>query len=693
MEPKYNPSEVESKIYQMWESGDYFSPRGSKTGENFCIVLPPPNANAPLHLGHAMYAVEDILIRYHRMLGDSTLWLPGADHAGFETQVVYEKQLIKEGKSRFDFDRAALYKNIWDFVIANRSTMENQLKRLGFSLDWKRIKFTLDPNIVKTTYETFKKLYDDGLVYRDHRLVNYCTKHGTGFSDLEVDHEERNEFLYYIEFPVVGESIGLTIATARPETIPGDVGIAVHPNDKRYKKYVGMTAVNPVNGKKIPIIADDFVKKDFGTGVVKLTSAHDENDFVVCKKHNLPMVQIIGYNGKLTKEAGEFEGLKVIDAREKILEKLKKNGLFKESKQYLHNVPLCYKCGSVLEPLPLPQWYIKTKPLAKKALDAVKTKKIEIYPARLKKIYSDWLNKINDWNISRQVVWGMRIPAWQCLDCNEWIITNGETPTSCKCGKADLKQDTDTFDTWFSSGQWPFSTLGFPDNEDFMKFYPTSVMETAYDIIFFWVARMVMLGIYVTGGVPFKNVYFHGLVRDSKGQKMSKSKGNVLNPMELVEKYGCDALRMSLIANVAPGADQNFAESKIINYRNFTNKLWNIARFILTDEKKLEAINSKHDESLRYLIRTTVRQTNRDLGTFKLGVVADRLYNIAWHEFADVIIENYKLGLVSYSVLLESFLILLKLLHPFMPFVTEEIWSLLPHQEKTPLIISSWPKV
>jgi len=690
METKYDHKLVEDKIYHMWESGGFFTPKIDKSKKPFTIVLPPPNANAALHLGHAMYTVEDILIRWHRMMGDPTLWLPGADHAGFETQVVYEKQLSKEGKSRFDFKREDLYQNIWDFVQANKSTMQNQLRKLGFSLDWTREKFTLDQQIINTTYKTFEKLWEDKLLYRDSRLVNYCTKHGTGFSDLEVEHVEQTDPLYYMKYgPFV-------LATVRPETKFGDTAVAVNPNDKRFQKWVDQEIeVEGLLGKfKVKVIADEEIDPNFGTGIAKVTPAHDFKDFDMGKRHNLEMKQVIGLDGKLTSLAGPYAGMKVKEAREKVAADLEAKGLMDHvDRNYVHTVATCYKCGSVLEPLPIPQWYIKTKLLAQKAVEAVENKETTIIPERFNKVYFDWMDKIRDWNISRQVVWGIRIPAWQCQDCHEWTVSEGGIPTSCvKCQSNRLVQDTDTFDTWFSSGQWPFATLGYPDSDDYKNFYPISVMETAYDILFFWVARMIMLGIYVTGKSPFKYVYLHGLVRDSKGQKMSKSKGNVVNPMDLVEKYGADAVRFALMYTVGPGADQNLSEDKIRAMRNFTNKLWNMARFILTDETKIDLKGqSKKDQDLLVTTKTMVDTVNKQLTNFDLGMAADYLYDFTWHTFADDWIECYKKGEISYRTLLDCFLQTIKLLHPFMPFVTEEIWSLLPHNEKTPLIISSWP--
>lgn len=686
MDPQYDHKKYEDKIYEAWEKSGAFKPNGNK--KTFSIVLPPPNANAPLHYGHAMYTVEDILIRYHRMLGESVLWLPGADHAGFETQVVYEKYLEKEGKSRFNFDRETLYKNIGDFVQGNRGTMENQLKKLGFSLDWSRKKFTLDEDIIKTVYKTFKKLSDAGLLYRDARLVNYCTKHGTAFSDLEVDHVEKEDELYFIEFPVKGLEKGVVVATVRPETIYGDVAIAVNPKDKRFKNFVGKTAINPLNNIELPIIADSYVKMDFGTGALKITPAHDENDFNLAKKYGFPLIQVIEFNGKLNSKALQLEGLKVLPAREKVVEILKEKGLFIKSEKYKHTVGTCYKCGNTLEPLPLPQWYLKTKDLSIPAIKAVRAGEIKIIPKRFEKIYFHWMNNIRDWNISRQVVWGMRIPAWKCSDCDNWEITEGDVPKQCqKCKSKSLVQDTDTFDTWFSSGQWPFATLGYPDNKDYKNFYPVDVMETAYDIIFFWVARMIMLGIFATGKIPFKNVYFHGLVRDSKGVKMSKSKGNVINPLEVLEKYGTDALRMSLIVGTGAGNDQNYSENKVMGYRNFANKVWNAARFV----KNFEGIESNKVTVKNYekFINETIELVTKKINAYKLNNAADTIYKKFWNDFCDIRIEEAKKGKINKKQLQWGLLIYLKLLHPFIPFVTESVWNELGNKDL--LMISAWP--
>ncbi|MCL4397941.1 valine--tRNA ligase [Patescibacteria group bacterium] len=658
MEPKYDHLKVEDHIYRMWEEGGYFKPEINPDGKPFTIILPPPNANADLHLGHALFTIEDILIRYHRMKGFAALWLPGLDHAGFETQFVFEKQLKKENKSRFDYDNTTLYKMIWDFVDKNKQTVRDQLKKLGFSLDWSREKFTLDPDTLKIVFQTFEKMRKEGLVYKGERIVNYCPRCGTAFSDLEVDYTERDDKLYFLNYGL------LHIATTRPETIFADAAIAVNPKDKHYKSLIGKTAVIPLINKEIPIISDEAVDIKFGTGALKVTPAHDPLDFEIGNRHDLPQITIIDFSGRLNSNVPEkYRGLKVEPAREAVVTDLKENGFLVKEEPLHHSVGICYKCKGVIEPLLQKQWFVKTKPLAKPAIDAVKNGEIKILPKSFEKTYFRWMENIRDWNISRQIVWGAKVP---------------------------IEGETDTFDTWFSSGQWPFSTLMTTKPGDFEKFYPTTVMETGYDILFFWVARMIMLGLYVTGKVPFKTVYLHGLVRDKEGQKMSKSKGNVINPLDMVSKYGADALRFSLVANVGAGQDQRLFEEKIIGYRNFTNKLWNIGRFILGVEQKNKT--GKLDKELAKKLAALVKKVTRELDAFKLGVAAEDLYQFTWHEFADKYLEDYKKGFVSYTSLLKTFETLLKLLHPFIPFVTEELWGLLPDHSNNPIIIAPWPR-
>ena len=701
MDKVYNNKGIEEKIYKFWEEKGYFSPNLNKNGTPYSIILPPPNANAPLHFGHAMYVIEDILIRFKRMQGYKTLWLPGADHAGFETQFVFEKKLQQEGKSRFDFDRETLYKMIWDYVQENRVGMENQLKRLGFSLDWERKKFTLDQDIIKIVYKTFSNLYNDGYLYRAKRLVNYCTYDGTSFSDLEVVYEERKDPLFYIKYGP------LVLATTRPETKFGDTAVAVHPDDKRYQKYVGKELeIKTVLGKtKIKVVADKMVDMEFGTGVVKITPAHDFDDFEVSLRHNLPLVQVIGLDGKMNEKAGKFAGLYVKQARKAVVEEMQKRGLIdKIDENYIHRVGLCYKCKNPIEPLPLEQWFVKTEPLAKKAIEVIEKGNIKVFPRSFEKLYYQFLQNIKDWNISRQVVWGIRIPAFKCEKCDEWEVAEGEPRENCGKCSGKMIQDTDTFDTWFSSGQWPYATLKTTNS---LEFYPTTVMETGYDILRWWVARMVMLGIYiqekngvkdVKKQIPFDNIVLHGLVNDPLGKKMSKSKGNVVNPLEIVDQYGADAVRFALVYGTALGNDQSLSYPKLEAMRKFTNKLWNMARFIEmsriqnpANELKETVTNEKDKEMIEKTKKLT-REVTRLLEKYDFNHAAQNLYEFTWHQFADVYIEDVKnrIDKNSYAVLSGTYLVVLKLLHPFMPFVTEEIFKKLNYEGES-LMISQWP--
>ncbi len=759
MDKVYKHQDHETNIYQMWEKGGYFTPKIDPKKKPFTIMLPLPNANDPMHMGHALFTVQDILIRYHRMLGEPTLWLPGGDHAGIETQYVFEKKLAKEDKSRFDFDRNTLYKMIEEFVEKNKNVNRDQMKRLGFSLDWTRYHYSLEPEIVKIVLETFFKLHQDGLVYRAQRLVNYCTKCGTAFSDLEVNHEEKQDQLYYLDYGTI------KIATARPETIFADSAVAVNPKDKRYKNLVGQKAVIPLINKEIPIISDPDIDIKFGTGALKVTPAHDKEDLEIGRRHNLPIINTISFQGRMINVPEKYLRLKVNPARLAVIQDLKSAGKLIKTEELTHAVSVCYRCKTTIEPMLMPQWYVKTKPLAKPAIDAVKKGETKIAPLpRFKKMYLDWLEKIEDWNISRQIVWGPRIPAWYCLDCNPEIslsfINKGKekiTDTyqnlknkyrfteietglqtltapvnatyslnnkACqKCGSKNIIQETDTFDTWFLSSQWPFTILlaqskFLNTKSDFDYFYPTSVLDTMWDILFFWVARMMMMGLYRTGKVPFKVVHLHSRVVDQKGQKMAKSRGNVINPIEMVDKYGADALRLALIFGAAPGSDIVISEDKVRGMRNFCNKLWNIGRFINltiqqfnnstipffddspTSRKKLD----KEDQDILLKLDRLTLSVTRDLNNYRFSDAAQRLYEFAWHEFADIYIEkskqyfqpsavSHQLSAVNkLSVLRHIFLNLLKLLHPFIPFVTESIWQQMPRKKSGPLIISSWPK-
>ncbi len=909
--PRYDHKSVEEKIYPIWEKSGYFNPDNlppAKNAKPFTIIMPPPNANGPLHVGHAFeVALQDLMVRFWRMRGRRTLWLPGADHAGFETQVVFDKKLEKEGRNRFQIDREVLYKEMWEFTQANKKTMEGQLRRLGASCDWSREKFTLDPEIIKTVYDTFKKLHNDNLLYRDIRVVNWCAKHKTALSDLEVKYVERSDPLYYIKYGP------LTLATVRPETKFGDTALAVNPKDKRYQKYIGkiVEAQGLLGPLKFKVVADEAVDPVFGTGVVKVTPAHDATDFEIWQRHKNeisgPKI-IIDENGRLTGETGQFHGLKVAEARQKVAEEMQRIGILeKVDPNYVHQVATCYKCGTTLEPLPKLQWFVKMKSLAKAAIRVAKNKKIVFVPKRFEKVYLHWLQNIRDWNISRQIVWGIRIPAWYCLFCGDvkinpqiksrwFLVRHGETDwnkeeralgqadiplnaeglrqikiaadqfrdkkidliissdlSRCrataeaireitnaeiiidkemrerfegetegmlikdrdaihgatfesyegkvaggesfkdleervlrafakhskahrhrnivivshagpikailknlknldfskarsrrlknaevisldisnpckKCGGDFYEQDPDVFDTWFSSGQWPFATLGFPNGKDFETFYPTDVMAPGYEIIFFWVARMVMLGLYRTGKIPFKTVYIHGMVRDKDRQKMSKSKGNVTNPLGVAETYGTDAMRMALVVGCAPGNDPVTSEDKIRGYRNFATKLWNVARFILMNKPQGKSAGisfSAEDKKNLAELKKIKSQITKHLENFEFHLSAEKLYHYIWHEFADKIIETYKprlknqesarsleedLGgaaslaskgfaaprasgrspqeranrvsereradsLAAYQTLETILIECLKMLHPLMPFVTEEIYQ------------------
>lgn len=701
----YNPKETEGRIYEKWESSGYFNPNNlpGDRKEAFTIIMPPPNANGSLHAGHALFVtLEDIMTRYARMQGKAALWLPGADHAGFETQVVYEKKLEKEGRSRFQMTREELYKEILDFTLANKTHMEGQLRALGASCDWSRELFTLDTRVVETVYGTFKKLGEDGLLYRGARIVNWCPKHQTSLSNLETEYVERTEPYWYLKYgPFV-------ISTSRPETKFGDKYVVMHPDDARYAKYKeGDTFdVEWINGTiTATVIKDEAVDMEAGTGVMTITPWHDKTDFEIAKRHSLPYEQVIDERGKLLPIAEEFAGMKILEARPKIIEKLASKGLLdKTDEKYVHSVQVCYKCNTLIEPQIRNQWFVKMEPLAKPAIKAIEADEVRILTEQHKKIALHWLNSIEDWNISRQIAWGIPIPAKLCAACNDGFVDIDDALSACpKCG-GSLEKDPDTFDTWFSSGQWPFATLGYPDSPDFKKFYPTSVMETGADILFFWVIRMTILGLYRTGNVPFKNVYLHGLVRDAKGQKMSKSKGNVISPLEVTEKFGTDALRMGLIVGNTPGTDLNLDPQKVGAYQKFANKLWNVARFILSETEGADignATTAEADEPIHERLLEVTAEVTGHLNNYRYHLASETLYHYVWHEIADKIIEESKpilkgddanAKLSRQKTLLALLSASLKMLHPFMPFVTEEIWSHLPQKDAEMLMVAEWPK-
>lgn len=708
----YNPKETEGRINELWKESGFANPDNLPTkryppnAKHFYIVMPPPNANGHLHAGHALaITLEDIVTRYKRMRGYKTLFVPGADHAGFETQIVYEKKLEKEGRSRFKMDREDLYKEIMAFTLENKKYMEEEVRRLGASCDWSREKFTLDESVIKEVHKTFKKMFDDGLVYRGERIINWCSKHQTSLSDVETENKEKKDPFYYFKYgPFV-------IGTARPETKFGDKYVVMHPDDKRYDEYKQgqKLKLEWINGPiTATVIKDEVIDMAFGTGVMTITPWHDVVDFDIAKRHQLDREQIIDSQGKLLPIAGEFAGMKIAEARLKIVEKLKAKGLLhKVEENYLHNVPICYKCETPIEPQVMPQWFVKMAPLATLALKAIDENKIEFYPDNFKKIFIHWMNNPLDWNISRQIVWGIKIPAKICEVCKEGVPDLENKVKRCPKCAGLMREDPDTFDTWFSSGQWPLLTLNYPDGQDFKNFYPTDVMETGYDLIFKWIPRMVIFGLYLAKQVPFKNVYLHGLVNDSSGRKMSKSKGNVINPLDLTDKYGTDALRMALIVGNTPGTDLSLSESKINGYKNFANKLWNIARFILDNTKDTVCIDDFDAYSKRDLVLKDERQNllieiTKEMDQYRFYIVAEKLYHYLWHTVADVILEESKTILKSGTAeeiasrkqfLLHTLGKVVIVLHPFIPFITEEIWSFMPIKNKQLLMIESWPVV
>jgi len=721
----YDAKKIEDRIYKLWEDSGFFNPDNLPKSHKkpFTIIMPPINANGSLHAGHALVlTIEDIMTRYKRMKGFKALWLPGLDHAGFETQVVYEKKLEKEGRSRFKIQPEELYKEILNFTLENKENIESQTRKMGASCDWSREKFTLDPNIIKTVYNTFEKLYKDGLVYRGKKIINWCSKHQTSLSDLETENIEKTNKLYYLKY---GPFI---IVTARPETKFGDKYVVIHPKDKRYKNYKEgqKIAVEWINGHiEATVVKDDAIDMQFGTGVMTITPWHDAIDFEIAQRHNLEKEQIIDFQGRLLKIAGEFAGMKITEAREKIVEKLRSKGLVEKIEEnYKHIVKTCYKCNTLIEPQIKDQWFLKMQKLSKPAIKIIEKNKIKFIPDHYKKISLNWLKNIIDWPLSRQIVWGIPIPAKICEKCQYATVDINNKITKCeKCDSGMLK-DTDTFDTWFSSGQWPFATLLASHSSkiknqesklswttnDFKTFYPTDVMETAGEIIFFWVARMIMLSLYITKKIPFKNVYLHGLVLDRNGQKMSKSIGNVIDPLIITEKYGTDALRIGLVIGNTPGQSLALDENRIKGYRNFANKIWNASKFVLTNlpqnhaEINAESRGKKIMLSLQQKqhlkeLQKLIKEVTKLMDSFKFYIAGEKIYHYFWHTFCDKIIEESKEALSNkktrattqymlFKILFNS----LKLLHPFMPFITEEIYRQLPlKNKKLCLMIEEWP--
>ena len=691
---QYVPNDYEPNIYAIWETSGALEPTG--VGKPYSIIMPPPNANGNLHIGHALdMNLKDILIRYHRMKGDDAVFIPGADHAGFETWVVYERELTKQGKSRFDFSRDQLYSQVWNFVQEKRGNMELQLRALGVSASWKHLTFTLDDKVINTVYDTFKKMWDDNLVYRGERIVNYCTKHQTSFADIEVEHKNEKGKLWKIAYPTLDKIGEIIIATTRPETMLGDVAVAVHPDDERYKKLIGTRILLPIVDKEIPIIADEYVDMSYGTGAVKITPAHDPNDFEIAKRHDLPIESIISPEGKMINVPAQFLGLTPIEARARVLEALEALELRRGETEIEHAVGHCYKCGSVIEPMIKEQWFIKTQSLAQPAIDALKKEEITFYPASKRKELIAYLEQLKDWNISRQIPWGIPIPAFvNENDPKDWIFDTRTNEQSIVVNGTTYIREEDTFDTWFSSGQWPYIVTDYLTGGDLANYFPTDMMETGMDIMRAWVSRMIMLSLYRTGKLPFKEVYLHGMVNDEHNQKMSKSKGNVINPMELVAEFGSDATRMGVISGRAPAQSQAFNKGSVIAARNFCNKLWNIARFVeaqIGDNHQIVDLEPQTPAD-HWIIRQLNDAANNiavRIEQYRFSEASETVYHTIWDDVADWYIESSKTA-INRPLLSWVLATSLKIAHPFAPFVTETIWQTLNYTDGI-LMREAWP--
>ncbi len=704
----YDPHQVEEKWYRFWLEGRFFHAGVDWSRTPFCIVIPPPNVTGNLHLGHALNnTIQDILVRWRRMQGYNTLWLPGTDHAGIATQARVEEQLAGEGISKYDLGREKFLERVWAWKETYGGEIIRQLKRLGASCDWERERFTMDEGCSRAVREVFRRLFAKGLIYRDHYIINWCPRCQTTISDIEVDHVEREGKLYYLRYPASDGGPGVVVATTRPETMLGDTGVAVHPEDDRYRGLVGKRVILPLVNREIPVVADEAVDPEFGTGAVKVTPAHDPVDFEIGRRHRLPEVVVIGKDGRMTEEAGRYAGLTREEAREEVVRDLAEAGLLVKVEDHAHAVGQCYRCDTVIEPLVSEQWFVRMKPLAGPALAAVKEGRIRFVPERFTKIYLNWLENIRDWCISRQLWWGHRIPVWYCRNCGE-VICPEEDPERCpKCAGTDLEQDPDVLDTWFSSALWPFSTLGWPEQTpELAYFYPTSVLVTGRDIIFFWVARMIFMALEFMQEVPFREVLIHGLVLDAQGRKMSKSLGNGVDPLEVIERYGADTLRFMLVTGNTPGNDLRFHWERVEGTRNFANKVWNASRFALLNLKDFQPGSWPEELTLadRWVLsrhNKAVRDVTRYLEAYELGEAARTLYEFIWNEFCDWYIElvkprlygretpesRYAAQYVLWYVLLHT----LELLHPFMPFLTEEIWQHLPHEGRS-IAVAPWPR-
>lgn len=707
LEKTYDPTKIEKENYKTWCERGYFLPREKSAKGTYTIVIPPPNVTGKLHMGHALdETLQDTLVRFKRMQGFSTLWVPGTDHAGIATQIKVEEVLRKEkGLSRYDLGREKFTELVWDWKKQYGGTIINQLKALGSSCDWSRERFTMDETLSAAVKKVFVSLYNKGLIYRGYRIANFCPRCATALSDAEVEYSDKEGSFWYIKYPVKGEDSYITIATTRPETLLGDTAVAVNPDDERFTSFVGKTLILPLVGREIPVIADEYVEKDFGTGCVKITPCHDPNDFEVGKRHDLEMITVIDKSGKITAEGGKYEGLDRYEARKQIVKDLEEQGYLIKIEKCAHSVGHCCRCGTDVEPLASRQWFVKMEPLAKEAIRVVEDGKIKFVPERFSKIYLNWMNGIHDWCISRQLWWGHRIPAYYCDECGEITASETDVIKCPKCGSTKVHQEEDVLDTWFSSALWPFSTLGWPNNEaaDLKKFYPTNTLVTGYDIITFWVSRMITMGMENMKEKPFSTVFIHGLVRDAQGRKMSKSLGNGIDPLDIIDKYGADALRFALLSGIAPGNDMRFSPEKIEAARNFTNKIWNASRFALMnipetlEDTALPPVTALRLEDKWILseLNSLIAEVTENLEKYELGIALSKLYDFIWNVFCDWYIEVLKPRFSEDSenacrVLSYVLRTLMELLHPFMPFITETIWQALPHNGES-IVITDYP--
>ncbi len=710
LSPSYNPKEVEEKWYKIWEKEKLFEPTFDPKKPKFSMVIPPPNVTGSLHIGHALNnTLQDVLARFKRMDGFDVLWVPGTDHAGIATQNVVERELAKEGLSRETLGKEKFLERVWEWKARFGHRIIEQLKKLGASCSWKYERFTMDEGLSKAVREVFYRLWKEGLIYRGDYIINWCPRCHTALADLEVEFESKAGKLWYLKYPLEDNSGFIVVATTRPETMLGDTAVAVHPEDERYKNLIGKYVILPLVKRRIPIIADKGVDPEFGTGAVKITPAHDFNDFEIAKRHHLPSLKVIDESGRMTQEAGPYAGLDRFEARLRILEDLTKEGLLLKEEDYALVVGHCYRCGTVIEPLMSKQWFVRMKPLAQPAIAAVEYGFIQFYPESWKNLYFDWMRNIRDWCISRQIWWGHRIPVWYCEACGEIIVSQEEASFCPRCESKSLVPDQDVLDTWFSSALWPFSTLGWPEHtEELSCFYPTSVLVTSFDIIYFWVARMIMMGLHFMGAIPFQKVYIHALVRDEKGQKMSKSKGNVIDPLEMIDKFGCDALRFTLVALAAQGRDIKLSIQRIEGYKHFINKIWNAGRFILMNLEGLEekdlldfdfASLPLFSKWIYHRLNETIEIVREKLEIMEFDQAAMAIYHFFWDEFCDWYLEVSKIYLKdpllkrsTQVVLYKVFSDVLKLLHPFIPFITEELWNYLPYKSSAYLLNTSYPK-